>query len=125
MQSTHKEHKVEKVRAVLERREPEGMRIVCNHVPRDIINWYDLTTKERKEFDYWDGQCETDAQFFRYKGNVYDLGEFMRIEQPTAPHPQRPGWEKFDGYSSDSFFSGVLVKYVDDCERVICATYFS
>ena len=47
----------------------------------------------------------------------------MRIDSAIAPHPQREGWERFDGYASDSFFSGVLVKYVDS-DRVIIATYF-
>jgi len=32
---------------------------------------------------------------------------------------------KWDGYQSDSFYSGVLVKYVEDFERVIMATYYS
>jgi len=47
----------------------------------------------------------------------------MRIDSAIAPHPQREGWKQFDGYASDSFFSGVLVKYVDS-GRVIAATYF-
>lgn len=92
------------------------MNIKTNNVPRDVLYRWDLTPKESKEFDYL---ADDDGSFFRYKGQVYDLGEFMRI----APHPQREGWEGYDGYSSDSFFSGLLVRYVDDCERVIVALY--
>lgn len=97
------------------------MKIVCNNCPRDVLSGYELTDKEKSEFEYLDSI--DDGSFFRYKGQVYDLSEFMRITPSIAPHCQRPGWEKFDGYSSDSFFSGLLVRYVDDFERVIVGTY--
>jgi hypothetical protein len=99
------------------------MKLVCNNVPRDIVHGFELTEKERAEFDYLDSV--DDGSFFRFKGKVYDLGEFMRITPQIAPHPQREGWEKFHGYSSDSFFSGLLVRYVDSFERVIVATYYA
>lgn len=103
----------------------DKMTIKCNNVPRDVLHWYDLTEKERKEFDYLESESsQQDATFFRYKGNVYDLGEYTSMNKSVAPHPQRPGWERFDGYASDSFFSGTLIRYVDDYERVIVATYF-
>jgi hypothetical protein len=98
------------------------MQIRCNNQKRPVIYGFELTEKERAEFDYLDDI--ENAQFFRYKRAVYDLGEFMRIGPNIAPHPQRPGWEKFDGYSSDSFFSGVLVKFCDDYEFVIVGQYF-
>lgn len=100
--------------------------IKCNNCPRAVLYWHDLTDAERKEFDYLESEVsQQDAKFFRYKGAVYDLGEYMHIDKNLAPHPQRPGWEKFHGYSSDSFFSGTLIRYVDDFERVIVATYCS
>ena len=46
---------------------------------------------------------------FTYKGNVYFLSEFLRIDKNA------PSWlRQFDGYLSDSFFSGVVVKYPAD-----------
>ena len=103
----------------------DKMTIKCNNVPRDVLYWHDLSEKERKEFDYFASDAtQAGASFFRYKGLVYDLGEYMRIDKTIAPHPQRPMWERFDGYAGDSFFSGTLVRYVDDGERVIVATYF-
>ena len=100
------------------------MKLKQNHVPRDIIMWYDLTAAEQREFDWLDTDDKrNEATFFRYKGVVYALSEFMSITPAIAPHCQRPGWEKFDGYHSDSFFSGVLVRYVEDW-RVIAATYY-
>lgn len=96
--------------------------IRCNNVPRPVLYWYELTDKERAEFDYIDTvEKQQDARFMRYKNWCYDLGEFMYI----APHAQRTGWEKFDGYHVHSYFSAVLVKYVDQCESVIAATAFS
>lgn len=103
------------------------MQIKCNWQTRPVLRWYELTKKERKEFDYLDsGDKQDSATFVRYRGWVYDLGEFSYIRPPVAPHPQRPGWEKFDGYHGDSFFSGVLVKYLHDewhDDEVIMATY--
>ena len=99
------------------------MKIVCNNVPRDVIYGDELSAKERAEFDYIEAEEFDTHEFFRYKGQAYALDDFMRIDANIAPHPQRKGWDKFDGYASDSYFSGVLVKYVDS-DRVVVATYF-
>ena len=97
------------------------MKIVTNNQPRDILSWYDLTPAEQKEFDYLE---DGEGSFFRYKNWVYDLGEFMHIGANIAPHPQRDGWENWHGYASDSYFSGVLIRYTSDCDQVIVGTYF-
>lgn len=100
--------------------------IKTNRHPHDILYWDELTAKEQREFDYLDTeQRQSNASFFRYRSNVYDLGEFMRVSEPMASNCQFKGLEQWDGYASDSFFSGILVKYVQDFERVIVATYFS
>ncbi len=97
------------------------MKIKTNNQPRDILSWYDLTPAERKEFDYLK---EGEGSFFRYKNQVYDLGEFMLMAASIAPHPQREGWENWQGYASDSYFSGLLVRYTSDCDQVIVGQYF-
>lgn len=91
------------------------MRIETNNQPRAILSWYDLTPAEQKEFNYLE---EGAGSFFRYKGWVYNLGEFMRIDY-TAIN------DKWHGYASDSYFSGVLIRYTSDCEQVIVGSYFS
>ena len=98
------------------------MKIVTNNQPRNIISWYDLTPEEQKEFGYLE---EGVSSFFRYRGWVYALEEFLRIDANIAPHPQREGWEKWHGYASDSYFSGVLVRGTSDCDQVIVGQYFS
>jgi hypothetical protein len=91
------------------------MTIKTNNVPRDVVYWYELTEKERAEFDYIETDDEqSEATFFRYKGEAYDLGEFLRWDNPASP--TRGNW---DGYRSDSYFSGLAVRYVQDFERVI------
>ncbi len=97
--------------------------IKTNNVPRHTIDAWELTTKERQEFDYLDwptteGDMYPSATFFRYKGQVYDLGEFMRCDNVGF-------MAVWDGYSNDTAWSGVLVRYVDEGESVIVGTYYS
>jgi len=95
------------------------IKVTTNNVPRDIIDAYELSESERAEFDYLDWEAIDDgrdsASFFRFKGELYDLGEFMRDACPE-------GW---DGGRADSFFSGVVVRIVDDGERVVVGTVLS
>ena len=98
--------------------------IITNSVPRDILEAWDLSPAEREQFDYVDWPAvergEDSAQFIRYKGELVDLGEFEVWDNPASP--TRQGW---DGIRSDSFFSGLLVRYVEDFERVVVARYYS
>lgn len=96
------------------------MDIITNNVPRDIIYGYELSSKELAEFDYYTADELGDASFFRYRGHVYDLGEFMYWDNPASP--TRDNW---DGFQSDSYFSGVAVRYVNNFEQVVVATVYS
>ncbi len=101
------------------------MKIVTNNVPRFTVDAFELTAKEREDFDYLDWRAiengEDSATFFRYRGRVVDLGDMEHIGQGSI-NPF-PGWH---GHLSDSFFSGILVKFADDnFDSVVCATYYS
>lgn len=102
----------------------DSLTIITNNVPRDVLEGYELTPAERDEFDYIDWSAvergEDSCSFFRYKGDLYDLGEFERWDNPASP--TRQGW---DGIQPDSFFSGVLVRYCDNFERIIVGRYYS
>lgn len=58
--------------------------------------------------------------FFMYKGNQYWVSEFVITDNISE-------FKEFDGYMSDSFFSGILIKLsvdgIEDCVKVY--TYFS
>lgn len=106
-----------------------SMKIVTNNVPRDVIHGFELTPAERAEFDYlnWESieRGEDDAQFFRYKGQLHDLGEFSAdygITKGSGFPEVLHGW---DGYRSDSFFSALAVRYVEDYEQVVVALVLS
>lgn len=102
--------------------------IKCDNVPRSVVCWHDLSKKERADFDYIPEEDRWSQHLVRYKGVVYDLNEFMRVpEVPQFNGLPALGMQRFDGYQSDSFFSGVLCKYPDpsSCELVIMATYYA
>ena len=70
------------------------------------------------QFDYLDEEEFDSRPFVNYKGYWYDLAEFMRVD----PRSELCKWQ---GYSSDSYFSGVVIRYVEDNERVVMGTYLS
>jgi hypothetical protein len=96
------------------------LKITTNHVARDVLHWWDLTEKEKAEFDYIAEENQDSAEFVRYRGWTYDLHDMERGWGGCAMPAEFAGW---DNYRSDSFFSGILIRWVDQGERVICATY--
>ena len=106
------------------------IKIVTNNQPRAVIQAWELTEKEREEFDYLDWSAieagNDSAEFFRYKGQLY----YMESEgQPQFA----PAWH---AYLSDSFFSGIVYRFPViapasdwreaemDWESVIVGTYY-
>lgn len=95
------------------------MQIISNNRARPLLSGYELPASARAAFDYMSDEQFECASFVRYKGHFYDLGEFMNIRGST----DLPGWH---GYSNDTYFSGVLVKFCpDDNDRVIMGRYYS
>lgn len=97
-----------------------GVRIITNNVPRFTVYAHELTAAEREQYDYHDWAAIDDgrdsATFFRYRGELYDLGNFIRIESDDE-------FKDWNGYSGDSYFSGTLVKLIDD-ESIIVGRYY-
>ena len=86
------------------------MKIITNNVPRNMVYGYELTDKQKQDFDYLD---DIDSHnFVKYKGMVFDLSEFMITELE--------GW---DGVSGQSYFNGYLIKIVDS-DTVIMGAYY-
>ena len=89
--------------------------IQTNNQERPVIDWHDLTPKQQSEFNYASAE---ESQFVIYKNWVYDIAEFMAVREYGELTP----WH---GYSSDSFFSGVLIQFISDCDTVIMGSYTS
>lgn len=96
--------------------------IKTNHVPRELVSYYELTVCERAGFDYVGDEDEDERysyRFFRYRGELYDIYEFVRI----VPASDKVGYEygvdndspllKWDGIQTDSYFSGIVARFVD------------
>lgn len=94
------------------------MKVITNLVPREVIDGLTLTEKEREQFDYldWDKieSGNDSASFFRYKDELYDLGEFMRLPRFIGDESIPEAKRRWDGYASDTYFSGTLVRYITD-----------
>ena len=88
--------------------------IITNNVPRPIIYGWEIP-EVRDEFDWISDEDFDMSEFFRYKGRVYSLGEFMHSS----------AFKGFDGYAGDSFFSGVLVRLCADGESVVVGRYYA
>ena len=82
------------------------------------LNPGSLYSQLREQFDYLTEDQFDNNEFFKYKGHWYDVAEFMRVDNNSPFH------KKWDGYSSDSYFSGIVIKYGFD-GNVIVGTYFS
>ena len=95
-----------------------GVKYTTNNKPREVLTWHDLTKKEQAEFDYLDTEDkQAGSSFARYRGWVYDLGEFFSSEEP--------GWDGHNG--GGTVWSAVYMRYLRvgddlDCERVVMAT---
>ena len=97
--------------------------IKTNGRRRPVLEWHELTAKEREEFDYLmrdDARAEM-AKFFRYKDMVFDLGDMM-----TWPTVGEWLW-----YHNFTAWNGIVVKYARDgwldrdTTAVIVGTYTS
>ena len=91
----------------------------------NFLYGYELTEKERADFDYIDDIDSHD--FMRYRGIIYDPCEFMRVPDNATmaldkDYAPMMAWQ---GYQSDSYFSGVLIRYSDDCEQYQIGRYSS
>ena len=103
--------------------------IKTNHQFRPVLRWYELNEKEKAEFDYLEtANAQEWAEFVRYKCSVYHLQDTMAINPRfclPASSALPLGFQNWDAYINDSFFSGVLFKYSADCEYVKCGFYYS
>lgn len=93
------------------------MKIKTNHHYRPLLYWHELTPAEQAEHrDAYDDVQE--STFFRYRNWLYDLNDFLRVNDALNGRGQEHSLYGWDGYKNDSFFSSVVVKYNDYCDAV-------
>jgi hypothetical protein len=94
--------------------------IRTNNVPRDLISAFEFDSaqysKLRAEFDYMDDADFELAMFFKYRGQVYALDEFLRTDGDLLAQ----GWQ---GICNQTYFSGLVVKIIESCQSVVVGRY--
>jgi len=93
------------------------MNIITNNRPRPLACLLDLPEKVRAEFDYVENY-DLSYRFAQYLGCWYDVYDSQAC---GVGFDQFKGW---DGIVSETFFSGVLFRFVGD-DEVIVGRYFS
>ena len=84
------------------------MKVITNNHYRPLLSFWELSPREKKEMtDILEEKAEEDT-FFRYKGTVYPLSDFMRTFST-------PNW---DGILSTTAFTAIVVKLSPDGEAV-------
>jgi hypothetical protein len=79
---------------------------------RDLLTFEELTDKEKAYVE--DFKDNNEELFFRYRDNVYALGEVERITL-----------EYWDGCINETYSSGVLVRLQEDENKVIVGNYYT
>ena len=88
------------------------MNIITNRIPRPLQCLYDLPPAAAKDFGYLTEDEAYDCRLVQYKGVWYDVWDSIPVMlESDATRHAFAGW---DGYISDSFFSGVLFKFADE-----------
>ena len=104
------------------------MNITTNNVPRDLIALADCPQSVQSDFDYIGEDEKYSYRIFKYLGEWFDSHEFVRIRKRS----QASGFEHsvdedspllaWHGIQTDSFFSAVVLKMVDN-DRIIVGRY--
>lgn len=81
-----------------------GVKITSDKKWKYLKSGDELPKKWRKEFDYLTNEQYGDTRFAQYRGHYYDVQEFARFEGADS------GFRGWDGYSSDTYFSGIVIK---------------
>lgn len=90
-----------------------------NYQERDLLAYYELTDRERKEVDYITNEQSADIayeqRFFRYLGSIYDTNDGY---ERTDKFPLSASFaflaQQWHGIQTDSAFSATVIKYADD-----------
>ena len=92
------------------------MQVITNNVPREIHSFFGMPKKAQDQHrDDYENAEELD--WFFYRGEWHCMDDFMVLDKNSP-------FSEWHGYASDTYFSGVLIKLVDEY-RVIVGRYYS
>ena len=95
------------------------LQIITNHANRPFKYGYEIPKKVRKQDYNHLTEDETEDGWIHYRGSYYHISDFMRLGDN---HPFSDQW---NGYISDSYFSGILINISEDGEFYRIATYLA
>ena len=85
-------------------------KVYTNHHKKRFMHY---SVVDQETLDLYDHLSEEDKTYgwILYKNHWYHVSDFMRIL------PSKPDWmHGWHGYNPDSFFSGVVIKLLDDID---------
>jgi len=105
----------------------DNVTITGNNHAHNILSFHELPKKYQKiMISIYHGGYSGDMEvvmeyldqcsYIIYRKYVYNLSDTMRYSGNLG---------KYDGYNSDSFFSGQLFRYSGDCETIKCFSFYS
>jgi hypothetical protein len=84
-----------------------SLTVITNNVSRELVYGFDIQSKElRAQFDYLSDEEFNNGEYFNYLGEWYSVGDFLVIDNNSMFDNV-----KWDGYTSETAWSGVLMKY--------------
>ena len=84
-----------------------NQKIITNNQSRRTIYGYAVPASVKEDYDYLSSEEKEDG-WIHYRKHWYHISDFAPVSRNA------PEWMKeWDGYKSDSFFSGVLIKWGD------------
>lgn len=95
--------------------------IKTDHKWKAVLSGFELPKKWRKEFSYLTNDQYSDVRFAYYNKYYYDVQEFMVLQGHAGQPKEFKGW---DGYQSDSYFSGIVIKISSDGEKYKIGRYY-
>ena len=99
--------------------------IITDHKWKNFRYGYEVPAKIRLEDYDWLEDEEKFDKWIKYRDRYYHLSEFMNLHNKIHCVNPPEFMDGYDGYISDSFFSGVLIKISEDGEQYKIATYIS
>ena len=119
-----------------------SMQIITNWKPRDLMALHELPAEKQEWFDYVEDDAYT-PRFVQYKGEWHDTHDTQTID-PVKPDEDTNGTANggkgyvgwgvrvhpgsplclFDSVESDTFFSGLLFRFVGE-DQVVVGRYFT